>query len=102
MTINNLFVTYDDNGDKHFHINDEEVSEDVWTQQHPHLKRGNGSGGNQNSGLVGVGGEQVGATADDHAEEQVRQGIRDERAKAKLAGRAGDGVGRSEGGSEQA
>lgn len=96
MAINNLYVTYDEAGTKHFHINDEEVTEDVWTQQHPHLKRGKDSGGistpTADSGNVAVG--DNGVSADEQAE-SIRQGIRDERAKAKAqrAGSPSDSVG---------
>jgi hypothetical protein len=39
MTINNLYVTYDDGGNAHYFINDSEVPIDEWTQHHPQLRR---------------------------------------------------------------
>lgn len=104
MGINNLYVTYDEAGDKHFHINDEEVTEDEWTQQHPHLKKGNDSGrnGSSDSGNVAVGDGSV--VAEGNPESQVRQGIRDERdkAKAQRSGSPGDDVGQRQERPEQA
>lgn len=86
-----LYVTSDEDGTRHFWRGDDEITEDVWIQQHPHLRRGKDSGGNQDSGLgpVGDNGVEPGSEA-----ESIRQGIRDERAKAKAgAGQASNRVG---------
>lgn len=81
-----LYITSDKDGTQHFWRGDDEVSKDVWLQQHPYLRRGQDSGRNQVGGNGGNGAEQVGATVESaDAKEQVRQGIRDARAKAKAA-----------------
>lgn len=84
MTINNLYVHYDDDGTAHHLINDREVSKDEWVQQHPHMRKGNDNGrnGSQDVGNVGDGAERVPA---DVEAEVLREGIRGQRAKAKAA-----------------
>jgi hypothetical protein len=79
MTINNLYVHYDDDGGAHHFINDEEVPKDVWTQQHPHLKRGQDSGRNrsEDGGSVGLGAAYLGSSDDAEVQyqNQVREGL---------------------------
>lgn len=90
-----LYVTSDEDGTRHFWRGDDEIAEDVWIQQHPHLRRGKDSGGISATPADGgnVGAAQPSAEGD--PESQVRQGIREQRAKAKgqRAGSPGNGVG---------
>lgn len=98
MTINNLYVKYDDDGNPVYLVNDEVVSLEVFQEHHPHMKKGQVNGGNiaGNSDRRSVGrGDAAGA--DDAAKEQAREGIRNARqaAKARSAGQGPDGVGQS-------
>jgi hypothetical protein len=87
-----LYITADEDGTQHFWRGDNEVSKDVWLQQHPHLRRGQDSGRNQGGGNGGNGAEQVGATVESaNAEEQVRQGIREARDRARAKAEAPQG-----------
>lgn len=80
-----MYVTYDDEGAKHFHINDDEVDEQVWMQRHPMMKEDKGNGRNSISGDGGRVGE--GSVSTDQSDAKVRrgQGLRAQRAKAKGA-----------------
>lgn len=92
MTINNLYVTYDEDGTKHFHINDEEVSEDVWMLRHPNMKGDKENGGNINSASSGR--DNQGSLAADGPDAKVkrRQGLQAQRAKVKLEKAVADHV----------
>lgn len=49
--MDNLYTTYDDEGNTHHWIGDREVPKDEWVQQHPHLRRELGDG--RSSGTSG-------------------------------------------------
>jgi hypothetical protein len=85
MTINNLYVHYDDDGTPRHFINDEEVSKDVWTQQHPHMKRGKPDGRDRGSDSGNVGEQRVSGV---DKVESIRAS-RDKRTKARKTKRAG-------------
>lgn len=86
MTVNNLYVTYDEDGTSHFHVNDEEVTEQEWKLRHPNFKEGNANGGNRNSGRVGrLGGDGTVTADESDAKGQRRQGVRDHRARVRQA-----------------
>lgn len=95
MAVNNLYVNFDEDGTAHHFINDDEVDQAVWMQQHPHMRKGKDSGrdGNSDSGRSGPGGELFGSDAEQA--EKRSQGLREQRAKAEAerAGSAGDAVG---------
>lgn len=102
MSINNLYVTYDDEGTQHFHINDEEVTREVWMLRHPNMKEGKPNGGNRNSAGVGrVGDGSVSADGSD-AKERQRQGVRDHRAKLRAEAAQAEAEGDQEAGGERA
>lgn len=108
MGINNLYVTYDDDGQPHFHVNDEEVTEQEWMLRHPNMKEGNANGGNSIGGLGQRGRGSVTTDGSD-AKERQRQGLREHRARVKaeaqdLVGNdeSAEGRGRSAGKGEDA
>lgn len=83
MTINNLYVTYDDESTAHFFVNDEEVTREAWVLRHPMMKEDSANGRNLNGGSGGrVGDGSVSADGPD-AKERQRQGVRDHRAKVR-------------------
>lgn len=85
--MNLLEVRYDDDGNRHYWRDGEEISESEWMQQHPHMRKGKSSGRDRgsDSGDVGDGDERLSASqqAEEQRKEQVRQGIRNERAKSR-------------------
>lgn len=80
MTIDNLYVTYDDDGNPCYFVNDEEVTESVWAQRHPNFKGGNDNGGNQDGRGFGRSGEAGGGV---DAKERQRQALRAYRQQRK-------------------
>ena len=47
--MNLLEVKYDEDGTKRFFRDGEEISEDVWLQSHPHMRKGKTSGRDRSS-----------------------------------------------------
>jgi hypothetical protein len=70
-----LYITQDKDGTRHFWRGDDEVTEDQWMQQHPHMKgKVNGRDGSSDSGNLGIDGECSGADGPDaEVAEQVRR-----------------------------
>jgi hypothetical protein len=86
MAVNNLYVTYDDDGQPHFHVNDEEVTQQEWMLRHPMMKEDSTNGRNSDSGQLGrLGGESSVPADGPDLKERQRQGVREHRAKLKAA-----------------
>lgn len=110
MSNNILTVEYDEEGNRHYFRDGEEVEEATFLTQHPRMKtpKGNhyGRAGSSGSGRVGSGDPAVSAISaaaqvneqGDDVKAQVRQGIREQRKRQGTGGgggtgSAGDGMG---------
>jgi hypothetical protein len=85
MAVNNLYVTYDDDGQPHFHVNDEEVTKQEWMLRHPMMKEDSTNGRNSDSGRLGRLGESSVPADGPDLKERQRQGVREHRAKLRAA-----------------
>lgn len=93
--MNLLEVRYEEDGTRRFYRDGEEVSEDVWRQQHPHLREGKDSGRARiTDGDNGDAG-QVSAERSEAQSSQGRQRAKDRAAQAERARRSDHELGQS-------